>query len=86
MLGDVVGSLRPGYELSNHPKANEAIKLINLMKAAKQRMQEGVGDIDDVVKVQMSVATRIQNDEQLNFVFDQLQEMGLYINPASLLG
>lgn len=85
VLGEeIMESLRPGYELSNHPKANEAIKLINLLKAAKQRMMEGVGDMDDVLKVQMSVATRIQKDEQLNFVFDQLQEMGAYVNPASL--
>ena len=85
LLGEeMMETLRPGYELSNHPKANEAIKLINLLKAAKQRMMEGAGDMDDVYKVQMSVATRIQKDEQLNFVFDQLQEMGAYVNPASL--
>lgn len=45
---EITECLRPGYELSNHPKANEAIELINLLKAAKQRMLEGIGDMDDV--------------------------------------
>ena len=49
VLGEeITECLRPGYELNNHPKANGAIKLINLSKAAKQRILEGIGDMDDV--------------------------------------
>ena len=49
VLGEeITECLRPGYELSYHTKANEAIKLINLSKAAKQRILEGIGDMDDV--------------------------------------
>ena len=78
-------SIRNGYELSNHPKADEAIKLINLLKAAKQRMlAEDDPNMDDVIKVQMSVAKRIKSDDGLNFVFDKLEELGLYTNIAKL--
>ena len=49
VLGEeITECLRPGYELNNHPKANGAIRLINLSKAAKQRILEGIGDMDDV--------------------------------------
>jgi len=56
------------------------------MKAAKQRMLEDANpNRDDVLKVQLSVAQRFQKDEQLNFVFDRLQEIELYVNPKSPL-
>lgn len=82
--------IRAGYQLSNHPKADDAIKIIMLLKATKQRFMErqqrGIpDDMEQVVKAQRSAAQRIRNDEGLNFVFNKLVELGLYpVNPATL--
>ena len=86
--------LQNGYELSNQPKANDAIKLINIMKAGKQRfLQEhpdaanGDGSVSvpqgsEFMRIKLSVGKKIRSDEGLLFVFQRLEELGLYINPA----
>jgi hypothetical protein len=86
---------RNGYDLSNHPKANDAIKLINMMKAGKQRLLQehpdavlGNGAIvvppgSEMDRIQTSVVKKIRSDEGLLFVFQRLEELGLYVNPAN---
>lgn len=85
---------RNGYDLSNHPKANDAIKLINMMKTGKQRLLQehpdavlGNGVVvvppgSDMDRIQTSVVRKIRSDESLLFVFQRLEELGLYVNPA----
>mmetsp|Transcript_16494 Transcript_16494/g.24154 ORF Transcript_16494/g.24154 Transcript_16494/m.24154 type:complete len:474 (+) Transcript_16494:242-1663(+) len=90
----LIENLRCGYELSNHPNANDAIKLINLMKAGKQRLLQDhpdaleadggvrVSSDDPLHRIQKSVIQRIRSDDGLYFVFERLDELGLYTNPA----
>ena len=81
--------MRSGYELSEHPKANDAIKLINLRKAGKQRLlSSDDGDYSELIRIETSIVQRIGNDAGLNYVFDRLEELGLYANPTrqNLLG
>ena len=81
---------RAAYQLSNHPKADDAIKIIMLLKAAKQRFMEQqqrgiMCDMDQINRAQTSAARKIRSDVGLNFVFDKLVELGLYpVNPANL--
>jgi len=80
-----------GIELSDHPKAAHAIKIINMMKTCKQSIMEERIDVagsssDDslssLLRMQLSVISNIQRDAQLRFVFEQLDELGWYSNPA----
>ena len=73
-------TLLNGYELSNHPKAGDAMKLINFMKSTKKRAMSH----EQVLLVLQSAAQKIRADEGLNFVFNRLQELGMYTNPANL--
>lgn len=75
-------NIRNGLELSNHPKANDAIKLIKLMKESKQRMAEHPDGKKSLMRIQMSVVEKIRSDEALSFVFERLDELGFYVNPA----
>ena len=84
-----------GLELSNHPQASDAIKIINLMKAVKQReldanpnILRGDGSIEVAPgssshKIRMSVIARILEDAGLRFVFEKLAENKWYVNPVA---
>jgi len=81
------------YELSNHPKAMDAIKIINMRKAAKQRLMtihpeclQPNGAIavpldSECMRLQENIENKIRGDEGLAFVFKRLDELGLYVNP-----
>ena len=79
------------YELSNHPKAMEAINIINLLKAAKQRMMNLLVHPNceveahpgsEMLRVYESAQRKIRCDEELAYVFESLDELGLYVNPV----
>ena len=86
--------MRKALDLANNPKGMEAIQLINLLKAAKQRMMVDhpecilpngavmVQPGSDMSRVQTSVVKKIRSDDELNHVFQKLEQLGLYINPA----
>lgn len=94
---EALNTFRQSYELSNHPKAGAAIQIINLLKMAKQRLMteqpecvrsDGTIEIlkvipgSEIMRVQESVKKRIKNDKELAYVFERLDEIGLYVNPA----
>jgi hypothetical protein len=56
------------------------------MKGAKQRViaQGGDSSYEQLFRVQSSAAQKIRADEGLTFVFNRLQELGMYTNPANL--
>ena len=70
------------------------MQIINLFKEAKQRMMVEhpecvlpnggvmVQPGSDMSRVQISVVNKIHGDAQLKYVFQKLEELGLYINPA----
>jgi len=80
-------SMRNGYELSKHPKANEAITIIKLFNIRNQRIREKGqlqgSDLDQARRIQLNAVQRIRSDEGLDFVFNRLEELGLYLNPAN---
>ena len=86
--------LKNGVDLSNHPKADDAMKIINMMKAAKQRFAQDHPTLinadgsfpalegSDMDRMLISIRTKIRSDKDLSFVFQRLEELGLYVNPA----
>lgn len=86
-----------GLELSDHPKAENAMKIINMMKACKQRalnenkdITRGDGGISleplsSMYRMQQSVIHNIQRDAKLRFVFERLDELGWFVNPTKSL-
>jgi hypothetical protein len=90
----LVKRLKDDVELSNHPKAGDAMKIINMMKAGKQRFAQdhptlinNDGSItvlpgSDMSRMQKSTVDKIRSDKELYFVFQRLEEFGLYVNPA----
>jgi hypothetical protein len=91
---EALNTFRQSYELSNHPKAGDAIQIINLLKAAKQRLMtehpewvlpNGAVQVQpgsEIMRVQASVQKKIRSDAGLAYVFQRLEELGLYMNPA----
>jgi hypothetical protein len=82
-----------GLALAAHPQAQAAIMLINLMKAYKQRCLEAnpnaaqadgsvrVGQ--EILRVAKLVTGKIKADAGLSYVFEQLDLLGFYKNPAA---
>ena len=89
-------SLAKSLALADHPKADAAIKMINLIKATKQRALEDDpacgqpdGSLDTskcpaLVRVYRSVATKIEADSGLAHIFGQLAALGYYPNPVAV--
>jgi hypothetical protein len=89
-----LGKMRQSFELSNHPKAGVAIQIINLLKTAKQRyvsehpeclqLDGGVAILpgSEIERVSESVVKRIKSDTELAYVFERLEVLGLFRNPA----
>ncbi len=90
-------TLRRSYELSNHLKAGAAIQIINLLKMTKQRFMteqpeyvrsdsaidvSKVSPGSEIMRGMESVKKRIKRDTELAYVFERIDEMGLYVNPA----
>jgi hypothetical protein len=90
----LIKRLKDGVELSNHPKAGDAMKIINMMKAGKQRFaqdhptlinNDGLITVlpgSDMSRMQKSIVKKIRSDKELYFVFQRPEELGLYVNPA----
>jgi argininosuccinate synthase len=71
-------NIRDAYDLSNHPKANEAI---NLMKTTKRCLEHQ--DMEQILRFK-----RVPPKESVgmkDFVFNRLQERGMYTNPDNLV-
>ncbi|KAL7545435.1 hypothetical protein ACHAWF_008784 [Thalassiosira exigua] len=91
---EAVKNFRNGWVLSNHPKAGEAMAIINLFKATKQRLMTEHPECvlpngavmaipgSELSRVQDSSVTKIRSDTELAFVFRRLDELGLFVNPA----
>eukprot|EP00592_Proboscia_alata_P015352 CAMPEP_0194393992 /NCGR_PEP_ID=MMETSP0174-20130528/123606_1 /TAXON_ID=216777 /ORGANISM="Proboscia alata, Strain PI-D3" /LENGTH=592 /DNA_ID=CAMNT_0039189739 /DNA_START=107 /DNA_END=1885 /DNA_ORIENTATION=- len=91
---ELIPRFQDALELSNHRKAGDAIKLINIMKSAKQRFLEhdpslvhgdgsvAIGADSDMMHLTTSVVSKINVDLELRYVFERLDDLGLYVNPC----
>jgi hypothetical protein len=95
---EIIPNFKAALNLSNHAKAGKAIRLIQMMKSAKQELLEkdpslchgngavAVAGDSDLMRLQMSVVANIQTDDGLAHVFERLDELGLYVNPCKAFG